>query len=264
MSNENGTKPLRNVFSGGKSNDDSPICHLCGEAITKRMPGSDDSQTREHVPPKQFYPKPMRAGLNLWTDIPAHKKCNNAYQEDEDYFYHTLYPLVQNANKELGDMMLTGIRRRAAQPQTRARIRELLETSSNTSPGGVLLPPGMVRLSGDKYRLQRVAIKIAQGVFLHRYRRFMPKENCKDIRLFKSPEDVPEWYSLSWQFSEAHAVTEKVFSYRAARLDNYHVLTLLFWEAFAFCLTFEDPQSQDQPISDEAKPGGVDGECGRA
>jgi hypothetical protein len=230
--------------------DDNPVCHLCGEAITERKPGLDESLTREHVPPKQFYPKLMRAGLNLWADIPAHKKCNNAYQEDEDYFCHTLYPLVQNANKKLGDIMLAELRRRSAKPQSRALIRHLLDTSSNTSPEGMQLPPGMVRLYGDKYRLQRVAIKIAQGVFFHRYRRFMPKENCKDIRLCETQEDVSEWYSLSWPLAEAQTVTEKVFSYRAARLDNYHVLTMLFWEAFVFCLTFEDPQPQAQPVSD--------------
>ena len=79
-------------------NDQSP-CYLCGQPITDSIPDSPDALSMDHVPPKQYYPKSVRkeANLNLWK-VPAHKRCNGEYKLDEEYFYHNLYPLVQNAN----------------------------------------------------------------------------------------------------------------------------------------------------------------------
>ena len=41
----------------------------------------------DHVPPRQFYMKQIRATQNLNLDVaPSHKNCNEAYKEDEEYF----------------------------------------------------------------------------------------------------------------------------------------------------------------------------------
>jgi hypothetical protein len=37
-----------------------PICHLCGERIESKLPAPEEALSREHVPPRQFYPKEMR------------------------------------------------------------------------------------------------------------------------------------------------------------------------------------------------------------
>ncbi len=48
-------------------------------------------------------------------------------------------------------------------------------------------------------------------------------------------------YQLSWQAFEEIAVCPEVFSYRIAALKNMHLMSLLFWKAFMFCMVFEDP-----------------------
>src|SRR5262245_47178100 len=65
------------------------FCYLCGLELTGEI--NDD-----HVPPRQFYAQELRQAHNpnLLT-IPAHKSCNASYQQDEEYFVHTMIPLLE-------------------------------------------------------------------------------------------------------------------------------------------------------------------------
>ena len=64
-------------------------CYLCGTAITV-----DSSQ--DHVPPQQFFAKPIRKAVNLskLITLATHAKCNVAYARDEEYFVWSLAPLA--------------------------------------------------------------------------------------------------------------------------------------------------------------------------
>jgi hypothetical protein len=246
--------------------DATDVCCLCGKPETEEAP-----LTQEHVPPKQFYPKSLRGGLNLWV-VRTHKSCNNKNKQDEEYFYHALYPLVANANPQTAAVILDDLKRRAKKPQTPTLLRDILRTSqTNTTGGGIVLPPGIVRLDVSQYRLQQVAIKIGRCLFYRDHKRVMPYENCKDIRLCEREEDVPEFYRVSWELSkvnvnrlvplepggivvavdteagQAQAVDPQVFDYRSAHIEErqLHLYTLRFWEAFVFCMAFREPD----PIS---------------
>jgi hypothetical protein len=239
------------------------LCCLCGKPAT-----DEDPITRDHVPPKQFYPKKLRDGLNLWV-VPTHKSCNNQHKSDEEYFYHALYPLVANVNPRTAGVMFDDLKRRAKEPQTPKLVRSILKTARTTTEAGIILPPGMIRINTDKHRLQRVAIKIGRCLFYRDHKRVMPHENCKDIRLCEREEDVPELYTLSWAMSkvnvndlvasepgglvvvgdqeagQALTACRQVFDYRPAYFDEkrLHLYTLRFWEAFVFCMAFEDPHA---------------------
>src|SRR5207249_6670860 len=97
------------------------VCCLCGKPAT-----ADDPITREHVPPKQFFPKSLRSGLNLWI-VPTHKSCNNRHKADEEYFVHALYPLVARINSRAGRVMFVDLKRRAKRPQTPRLLRSILQ-----------------------------------------------------------------------------------------------------------------------------------------
>lgn len=241
--------------------DTAGMCCLCGKRGT-----DDDPITREHVPPKQFYPKALRGGLNLWV-VPTHKSCNERHKADEEYFFHALFPLVANVNRHAARVMLNDLKRRARKPQTPALLRSILKTKQRSAKGGLALPSGTVRIDVDKYRVHQVAIKIGRCLFYRDHQRVMPYENCKDIRLCEVEDTVPELYRLSWEMSKVNvedlprceanglvSVTDvnagqaptacrEVFDYRPAYLDEerLHLYTLRFWEAFAFCMAFEDP-----------------------
>lgn len=234
------------------------LCSLCG-----KPPEPNDPLTREHVPPKQFFPKAIREGINLWADVPTHKSCNNAGKSDEEYFYHAMFPLVATTNPSMSQTIWKDLRRRSKNSQSRVLIRSILKDAFSETPQGLTLPPGIVRLECNEYRLQQVPIKIARCLFYREHRRVMPRDNCRDIRLCHTECDVPEIYSLGWALSNPlkivpasptsslllrelgsgvpDAAYSPVFSYRRACFDGLHYYSLMFWEAFVYCLAFEDP-----------------------
>ena len=244
--------------------DATVVCCLCGEPAT-----DEDPITREHVPPRQFYPKTLRNGLNLWV-VPAHESCNNKYKADEEYFYHALYPLVANVNPRTAGVILDDLKRRAKKPQTPTLLRGILQRSRTTTDGGIVLPPGVVRVDANEYRLQQVAIKIGRCLFYRDHKRVMPHENCRDIRLCEREEDVPELYTLAWEMSKVDvnglvpsepaglvvdadveagqplAACREVFDYRPAFFEEQrqYLYTMRFWQAFVFCMAFEHPDAE--------------------
>ncbi len=221
---------------------DTNICCLCGHQIDSNVTSPEDALSMDHVPPKQFYPRELRIhkSPNLWK-APTHKRCNNDYREDEEYFYHAMYGIVQKNNPQMGQTILSDLARRTHKPQTPAMIRSILKTFTTVTDGGIHLPPGIVQFDLDPYRSQRVVIKIAQGLFYLDRCVYMPRENCKDIRLCLEESDVPELYSLSWQGVDNKMACGDVFSYRRFEFENLHLFSLLFWESLMFCCAFKDP-----------------------
>jgi hypothetical protein len=236
------------------------ICCLCGKPAT-----TDDPLTREHVPPKQFYPKHLRSGLNLWT-VYTHKSCNNAYQADEDYFFHYSSLLVGKYSPEVAKSLFQDLKRRAIKGQTRKLLKDILRASREITNRCIVLPQGIERIEVDLSRLERVAIKIGRCLFFHDHSRFISYQSCKDIRLCEREDDVPEMYKISWDLSKINvneltpehpsrliiisntkggapaSVTESVFDYRSAYIPDrgLHLYTLRFWSAFMFCMVFEE------------------------
>ncbi|MEK7793591.1 MAG: hypothetical protein AAB353_03635 [Candidatus Hydrogenedentota bacterium] len=225
-----------------RSDSGEKFCCLCGELISLKPSSPGDRLTNDHVPPKQFYPKETRSGqnLNLWV-IPTHERCNSQYREDEEYFYSASVPFVNKGNHAMWHILHQDLVRRVNKPQTPAMARRLLKEIKTVSDGGIHLPSGIVYLKLEKYRMQRVAIKIAQGRFYLEHKRFLPRQNCKDIRLCETEADVPELYQFSWQVANAKSVLPAVFSYRCFLFEDMHLFSLLFWESFMICAAFENP-----------------------
>jgi len=193
------------------------------------------------VPAKQFCPKPIREQLNhsLWT-VPAHRKCNGSFQKDEDYFYHVFYPLVARQNEQMAQILLEDLKRRAVKPQTRKLLRRVLNACTTQSPGGILLPPPILRISYEAHRVHRIVIKVAQCLFYHDHSRFMPVTNCRHVELCQDPQDLQPLFALLGATKE-HSVVPAVFSYWHLELDGFHYYSLLFWKAFMFCTAFQNP-----------------------
>ena len=56
------------------------ICYECGATLDK------ESLTKEHVPPKSFFPKSDRDSL---ITVPACVKHNGGKSDDDEYFFHS-------------------------------------------------------------------------------------------------------------------------------------------------------------------------------
>jgi hypothetical protein len=125
-----------------KGNNIRKICHLCGESI-KKAELSD-----EHVPPKAFYPKDIREGLNLQT-APSHKKCNEDYRKDEEYFQHAFLVEVLNKRPSITQHLVRDFSRRAEKAQTPAMAWRILKGVSNITSGDIHLPSGILQVEID-------------------------------------------------------------------------------------------------------------------
>jgi hypothetical protein len=123
------------------ANNTTQICYLCGNVIDPNSVQDQFKLTRDHIPPKQFSPKQIRIDENLNLEwAPSHKKCNNDYKDDEDYFYHSLYPLVANSNPRMAQMVFQDFKRRSHNPQTPAMLRDIFSSACRISSGGIMLP----------------------------------------------------------------------------------------------------------------------------
>lgn len=216
--------------------DDSPkTCYLCGKSIEGRS--SDD-----HVPPKQFYPKEFRENENPNLQLaPSHEQCNNAYKDDEEYFYASLYPLVEKHNPDMAATILGDFARRCKKPQMPAMLKKIFGDVSNTSKGGIVLPAGIAEINIDLCRIQRIAGKVARGALFLSSEVYVPEENILDMRICSEEFEAPQMYQISWKIAgSCKGPYPKVFSYKYVQHEDYHIISLLFWEAFMFCVTIED------------------------
>jgi hypothetical protein len=243
-------------------------CCLCG-----RLGTTENPVTREHVPPRQFYPKSVRDGLNLWI-APTHAACNAHHKLDEEYFYHCFFPLVVAARAPIAPALTDDLRRRLNHQQSRSILRSLLRSQRTVTASGLYLPSGICSLDIDLGRVQQVAIKIARCIHFLDHDRFMPLDHCIDIRLCERDTDVPDLYRLSWEMAKTNvwdlpasknglvlaaqgntgrpkSVFPQVFDYRSFffQEEGLHLYSLRFWESFLFCLIFKE-QAKDPRLTD--------------
>jgi hypothetical protein len=197
----------------------------------------------DHVPPRQFFPKQLRKAENLNLQLaPSHKKCNEDYREDEEYFYHSMYPIVAKNNPWMGSVFLQDLARRSDKPQTPAMLRKIFSAASLMTQGGIHLPSGMVEIALDEYRLQRVAAKIARGVLFLSIKQYFEDQQIVDMRFCLDESEVIDMYKISWELSSPSAVYTEVFSYKYFPDEGHHFLSMLFWKAFMFCVTVHDDE----------------------
>lgn len=217
------------------SDNANKICYLCRNTITGKS--SDD-----HVPPKQFFPKEIRENENLNLQLaPSHRQCNNGYKDDEEYFYASLYPLVEKHNPEMAAKILRDFARRCQKLQMPAMLRKIFGNASGTSKGGIVLPAGVVEINIDLYRIQRIVGKVARGALFLSKEIYVPESSIVDMRICPEESEVPKMYQISWKIAGSYkGPYPKVFSYKYMQYGEYHIISLLFWEAFMFCVTIQE------------------------
>jgi hypothetical protein len=219
----------------------SKVCYLCGNTIESKLNNDPMGLSMDHVPPKQFYLKQIRERENLNLQLaPSHKKCNEDYKLDGEYFYHSLYPIVADNNPKMGNIFLQDMKRRSQKPQTPAMVREILSMKFTTTEGGIHLPKGKVGIYRDELRLQRVAAKIVRGILFLSTGRYFEYKQIIDMRFCINESELIELYRIAWQTSPISGVYPNVFSYKHFFLDGFHYLSMVFWGAFMVCATIEE------------------------
>ena len=211
------------------------ICYLCGQSLDTDI--SDD-----HIPPKQFYAKSIRKihSPNLLT-LPTHKSCNNSYQNDEDYFVHSLAPLAMDSYS--GDAIWNDISNQFKRPEGK-RIRKMIKREFAPRPSGIILPGGKVlkRFNGD--RVWKIVWKITRGLFFKEKGKFLPEGIGRSYKIFSVCEETAPKEFVYVNRTPSRGQYPAVFDYKyreIPKLNNLNFWAMFFWVTIITLIVFHDP-----------------------
>lgn len=210
-------------------------CYLCGQPLA--APTSVD-----HVPPKQLYAKELRKkhSPNLRT-IEVHAGCNKSFQHDEDYFVNTLAPFARGSYA--GTALLQEVFAKYAAGEKRKLVSKVLNEFQRT-PGGILLPPGLVakRFEGD--RLHRVAWKIVRGLYFHEFGEVLPENTPNNLQIAPPDKPPPIEFLQTLYDRESRGQYPGVFDYKyvtVPELNDFHYWAMLLWDRLILMMAFHNP-----------------------
>lgn len=209
------------------------ICYLCGQPL-------DGDITRDHVPPKQFYPKSCRntMALNLFW-IPAHSQCNMGFQEDEDYLVNSLGPLCGETDS--GNALWADISHTYRKyPQHRGLVKRVFGEFEKR-PSGIVLPPGMIGKRYDRRRVVPVVWKITRGLFFWERQRFLPESTPRTSEIILNREP-PTWFAHV-RDTPSRGRYPGVFDYKYVEVSDpkAHYWAMLLWNQLIITTFFHDP-----------------------
>jgi hypothetical protein len=220
---------------------DPKICYICGNPLSKKKQENGD----DHVPPKQFYSKEIRSSKgfpHLFT-LPTHKKCNEAYSSDEQYFTHALLPIA--VDSYTGRSLWNEIGRQYNEGKNIPLLKKSFAEISQR-PSGLYLPGYDVVKYFDPQRVWRVIWKIHRGLFFYHYGTFLPEETPRGFDITSPNHNPPRTFDLV-RSEPGHGVYSSVFDYKFKAFDlpkepkRFHVWAMLFWDEIITLTGFHDP-----------------------
>jgi len=215
------------------------ICYLCGNDII-------GNATKDHVPPKQFFPEEIRKKFVTQLDtLPAHRECNQAYQKDEDYFYASIGPLALSDGNPIGNIIIEEIthRNHAANTQLLSRILE----GFNDKVGNIYIP-NCISLTIEGERIKKVIWKIIRGLYFLQNNSVLLEDTYHGIVLL-TPEDLKNdiesrkiwesWNSVLKQESKGRH--RRIFDYKyiAFKEQNTELWSILLWDRIIIFAYFQ-------------------------
>ena len=193
------------------------------------------------MPPRQFYSKEIRKlhSPNLRT-LPTHPACNRAYQLDEEYFIHTMAPMVMESYS--GKSVL---RELLAQYKNKrnAKLSKKILSEFEERPSGLILPQGKVIKRIDPERVWRIVWKIIRGLFFFEHKRVLPQDTPRSFKLVSPGEKPPpEFYFIPDDIVRGQYPGVFDYKYRTfPEVMSVHLWTMLFWDRLILLAVFHDP-----------------------
>ena len=144
--------------TGRRSEDGRcPGCLLFMRQVRNRR-GPNHPGTR---PPEAILPEVITQGVELYGLCPRTSRATTSTKRTRSIFTTLCirwWPTPTRQRPTLSWMIWSA---GAKKPQTPVLLRSLLQSPRTTTSGGIVLPPGMVRLNVDEGRVQQVRNQIA-------------------------------------------------------------------------------------------------------
>ena len=223
-----------------KNKDSIPICHLCGREIKSGL-------SNEHVPPKQFFLSRVRKNenLNLIT-LPTHKKCNQKYQKDEEYFF-SLIGTMAAIESRFGSEIFYDLNKKFNRSQGRELLKRI-RSQFEKRPSGIILPKDKIALRYEKGRINKVIWKILKGLYYVEYKQYLPDNISKKIELIQPGEKPPDHFLLLLSNKRKRGKYNGIFDYKYMKIVGeaelsdkiLHYWAFLIWDRVIFTIMFHD------------------------
>lgn len=209
-------------------------CYLCGSVLSGEL---DD----DHVPLKQLYGRGVRKihNPNLFT-LRTHKRCNSSYQYDEDYFVHSLAPVILGSYS--GNSVIEDIKKRLNGGR-RIPLGHTVLKEFDSQPGGLILPGDKVAKRFDGNRIGRVVWKIVRGLYFKEHKRVLPESTPFTWEIVSPGYPPPEMFLLIVHNS-SKGDYPGVFDYKYSvfpEVNNVNLWALLLWDRLIIIVSFHDP-----------------------
>lgn len=175
-----------------KNNKQIQICHLCGKSIKK------PDLTREHVPPKNFFPKADELRKNLLT-YPVHGSCNRDYQNEERIFAAAILGTAESQigvkyrDMNITDMISYRTRRLGEVLASRKIIVPTKEffygefTAINNARRMSVIDDNLIGIPVNRAVFEKVVWKITKGLYFHTEKQCL-SDNA--LKMIHGPHDV--------------------------------------------------------------------------
>ncbi len=206
-------------------------CYLCG---------TTENLTREHIPPKCLFPKPVPTNLRLHT-VPCCYPCNNSASQDDEYL-RLATSLYFNGNEKAKKAWARVVESTLPKGRIRDRVSAIRESMK---PTVVETPLGEIDASQvhiDAEQINRCLVRITKGIICTSH----PEVNLRSLDFEIQPIDQFNLDSLVQSgvadaFSH-WAVGDGVYhNWRAVDRDNpaRGMMVHLFYEAAGWTVWFE-------------------------
>lgn len=198
-------------------------CIYCGEI--KKI-------TRDHVPPKGFFPEPKPTDL---ITVPSCSDCNKDTEKDEDYFRATFMfsdAGTSTAGRKLWNQKIDKMYKKNL--GLRGKIAQDIKEVNLVTPSGLYIRRGSASFP-DSVRLENVVCKITKGLFYHEYKERIPSSVDIMAHLIQTQEERNEAFKYDLQFGSRD--WPGVFEYRFDRtsiINEGFIFLMRFYECIIF------------------------------
>lgn len=219
-------------------------CAYCGK---KRF------ATRDHIPPRNIFPKPRSSDL---ITVPCCEKCRRGWSKDDEYFRNAILLQVSayDPHSPWEQKMLDSLSRPQSKGLLREHARELTGRQV-TNENGILLPQFSV-FEPILGRLNRVAERIIRGLFYHQKSYPVPKNYRVDAATLQDGigtaiEDLRDKL-LAYEPTSKCAKQQGDFAYCYWEMGDFKDGTAwlaAFYRVPVNLIGFTVPRSQQSPLS---------------
>ena len=150
------------------------LCYVCGVPLTS------ENRTRDHVPPKGIFPRPLPEKL---ITVPCCRNCNQVQSKDEDFFRLIATLGVDRTPEAEALYEQRTLPNTIKKNRLKEEIAEMISTAETRwgEVNGVLQPISKIRVPVRP--LKEVAAKVARGLLAHLYPDLDTHTLCFDAHL---------------------------------------------------------------------------------